>query len=789
MKSSPITTQSPPVNWSNFLEQLVRDYETPPAKGLAHGLQKDAIQNGWGARDGSKKFRFEIQLLNKAKPKPLLILTDRGTVGLTGDVFEAHALPDPIPATQRLARFESMFESGAQEGPGLFGRGKLIFNASSKDGLILYDSLTKSGEYRFNFRGISGRQYEHFTRVREADEAKRELQTRTRGSLSPLTEPGTRIVIVNPHPDVVEAIEAGDLHRAIEETWWEIVQKYDADIRISSDSGKSWVATVPSEYGGLPKEHHKGWKVLHSENIQVEIDRRGHRIKRIHLLLPPAGHKVREELRGVSVHRKGMKVGDVRLSAVPPEIEDRFFGYVELDQQYEDLISNLENTTHYGFASLHKAPYRVLRQQVQDRFDDFLERLGLRKKSKDPEERMRRALEDAQSELNSILHDLGVPSFGAGTESKNEFAVSVEDLTFPENSNYVQTGDAIEGFFFRVRNLAEKENSAWVEIETYERDAGVIETLYARRRLDFGSNGEHRTGPFTIQLSSSKYPSQKKIACVCKVTDAEKKELARKTFYLYLDLEPEAEAELARIGLKAAKWPRAYSRRVDFGEEITGLRYEVENLTGKRMKARIRLRTLWGAEGNAPIDDAVGAWDVDLNAFESVEVGPSAINASQAMYQDVGRGQINIRCHAVALETTKEWERGTKLAEHTMAFFLNTDPSVGFFEFPPEYFEGGLASPRSAVQSSGRAWKLRINTTHPAFVVSKDDDIRARNYLFEQMAAQIAYVLVRTDQVKPLQRQLELDKIDTFADLSPDEIIERVAYRLTDRIVGSYYSE
>ena len=788
MKTSQITTQSPTVNWSNFLEQLVRDYETHPAKGLAHGLQKDAIQNGWGARDGNKRFRFEIELFKKARPKPLLTLTDRGTVGLIGDVLDAQALPDQIPSAQRLARFESMFESGAQEGPGLFGRGKLIFNAASKDGLIFYDSLTKDSQYRFNIRGISGRQYQHFTTVIEGDEAKRELQTRSRGCLSLLSEPGTRIVIVNPRSDVIEAIETGQLHQAVEETWWEIIQKYDAEIRISTDAGRSWVAAVPSDYGSLPRENQKGWRVLYHENIEVEIDRRTYRIKRLHLLLCPASHKVREELRGVSVHRKGMKVGEVRLSVVPPEIEDRFFGYVELDQQYEELISNLENTTHYGFASLHKAPYRLLRQQVQDRFDDFLERLGLKKKGKDPEERMRRALEDAQAELNSILRDLGVPSFGAGIEAKADFAVSVEDLTFPRNSNYLQTGDLINGFSFSVRNLTNTEKSAWVEIETYERDAGVIETLHPRRRLDFGQYGEHKTGPLSTELSGSRYPSRKKIACICKVTDADKKELVRKTFYFHVDLEQQVESELARIGLKSVKWPRAFSRRVDFGEQITSLRYDVENLTGKRMTARVRLRTLWAAEGNTLIDEGLGTWDVELNPFQSAEVVADPIDISQEAYQDVGKGQVNLRCHAVAMETTKEWEKGVKLAEHTMAFFLNTDPSLGFFEDPTEYFEGGPTGPRSAVQSSGRAWKLRINTTPPAFLAAKDDDVRAKNYLFEQMANQIAYVLVRTDQVKPMQRQLELDKLGTFADLAPEEILERVAYRLTDRIVASYYS-
>src|SRR5438552_3708590 len=134
--SRDITSASPTVNWSNFLEQLARDYESPPAKGLAHGLQKDAIQNGWGARDGKKTFRFQIRLFIKGQAQPLLTLTDSGTVGLVGDILDPTTLPDKIPLAQRLARFESMFEAGDQHGPGLFGRGKLIFNAASQDSLI-----------------------------------------------------------------------------------------------------------------------------------------------------------------------------------------------------------------------------------------------------------------------------------------------------------------------------------------------------------------------------------------------------------------------------------------------------------------------------------------------------------------------------------------------------------------------------------------------------------------------------------------------------------------------------
>ncbi|MDI6766877.1 MAG: hypothetical protein QME52_08655, partial [Bacteroidota bacterium] len=39
-----------PQNDKQQVEQLIREYESDPAKGLAHGVQKDAIQNALGAR-------------------------------------------------------------------------------------------------------------------------------------------------------------------------------------------------------------------------------------------------------------------------------------------------------------------------------------------------------------------------------------------------------------------------------------------------------------------------------------------------------------------------------------------------------------------------------------------------------------------------------------------------------------------------------------------------------------------------------------------------------------------
>src|SRR5439155_15001394 len=112
---------------------------------------------------------------------------------------------------------------------------------------------------------------------------------------------------------------------------------------------------------------------------------------------------LRPELRGVSVYRRGMKIGPLPLSGIPEEIGDRFFGYVQLMPDFEELLAETESTTHYGFAFLRKPACRNLRKSVQDHLDLFMQELGYRKVGGDPDERAKRILEEAKEDLDDIL--------------------------------------------------------------------------------------------------------------------------------------------------------------------------------------------------------------------------------------------------------------------------------------------------------------------------------------------------------------------------------------------------
>ena len=81
-----------PQNDLHQIEQITREYEGEPSKGIAHGLQKDAIQNGTGARIGKhepnayENWKFYFELL-KINGQYTLSFWDEGTLGLTGDIL------------------------------------------------------------------------------------------------------------------------------------------------------------------------------------------------------------------------------------------------------------------------------------------------------------------------------------------------------------------------------------------------------------------------------------------------------------------------------------------------------------------------------------------------------------------------------------------------------------------------------------------------------------------------------------------------------------------------------
>jgi hypothetical protein len=719
----------------------------------------------------------------------LLALTDSGTTGLVGKVHDhtsGEAVPDRIPETEKLLRFESMYDSGCAKGAGLFGRGKMIFNAASKSRCIYYESRTIDGKYRLGRRRFEGRNHKLLPRVLEGSAAESQLSILSEGALTPLTSSGTRIIIEEPIDEVAEAIDSGAMLAAIEETWWEIIQKFKARMTIVKADGTSQEATIPKEYNGLLVKDADGWKVYHKENEEVAIGDEGFDVKRIHLLVAPKGSVMRQDLCGVSIYRCGMKIGPIdHVVGIPEEIEDRFFGYVQLDDDLENEIKEIEDITHYGFGFTRQKVYQAVKKFVQRHLDMFLDQAGFRSKTKDPEETSKRISEEAISELSKILADLDVPSFGPGAKKKDEISLSIEGLEFPGGSNCVASGSELSGFYYSVQNLADKDVSVNMEVDTHESGKGVLEQLLTSTAVSLKPREKVETNELAVHFAPPLYPTPAKIGCTARVLDRSGKELARSTFYVYVDMKVPPPSEFAKMQLVSVDWPRKDSRRVNIDESIRNLKYEITNLSPVVMKAVVKTKTLDSVE-RVPIV-SLADQSIELGPFEMKTICIDEIKTDKTQYEEYKKHKILIRLHLTALEKNALWERATRLAESNIPFYLEKDPGRGFFEDSVP-IEGAQGDPRSEATPIGPGlWQLRYNTKHPAFKSVREDEEKLKYYLFEEYAKQTVYVLLNVNQSAAVLKLSGLGASTQVEDMTSDQLLEKLAYRAIDRIVAEYW--
>ena len=91
-------------------------------EGIAHGLQKDAIQNALDARKGKGLVRVEFKVVKNRRDETFLTFKDSNTTGLTGDVVKNVSDYKTLKRDDHWARFEG------------FGYTKLTLMRSEQEG-------------------------------------------------------------------------------------------------------------------------------------------------------------------------------------------------------------------------------------------------------------------------------------------------------------------------------------------------------------------------------------------------------------------------------------------------------------------------------------------------------------------------------------------------------------------------------------------------------------------------------------------------------------------------------
>jgi len=450
------------INWPNQVKQIIDGYRSYHT--IAHGVQKDAIQNAWDARIDKKEakgWEIEFELIESPEMN-LFIFTDKGTTGLTGKILLPEDLEKDLPIIERWGRFENVAftKDPTEHALGARGRGKFIFVGASEftakttdnkniEKLILYDTYRSDNVYRFGWRTITttDSKIDAF----EGINAENGIKELSNGLLSPLKSIGTRVIIVDPLKEIINDVKNGKLMEYIEETWWEIIKNYDVKIKLKI--GDKTTTAKLTDHFKFPENDSKRYKVWTKKNIKLP-QAPNYSIRQLQLVYD-SQNQVEEDLRGIFIQRGGMKVCSIPVRYLDKTIGNSIYGYIKLTEELETKMQEDEGIEHYSFDFKKQIP-KLVKQYIEDELEKFIrEKLGINIGDKPKTYEKEKSAElKALYQVNAIAKQLGI--FGKGVtgskipgdverESKiKPIRLSYGNFKFPSPTLRVNYGEVIK---------------------------------------------------------------------------------------------------------------------------------------------------------------------------------------------------------------------------------------------------------------------------------------------------------------------------------------------------------
>jgi len=509
-------------NWPEDVKAIADGYREHTT--IPHAVQKDAIQNGWSARKNKrgKGWGFTFELI-EGDARRFLLMTDDGTTGLTGRVLTPEEYEHDLPDEERWGRFEAVAftQPRAERTLGSRGRGKFIFVGASKEYTILYDTFRDDGIYRFGFRTVT--RTESPVHARDEDAGKETLSKITGGLIAPISSVGTRVIIVNPVNELVEDIKDGKFLRYIGETWWEIILKYNANIKLRA-FGQEQTASIPTEFS-LPEDDSKRFKVWVRENQRIRTGLGEFRIKKLHIVYNNSG-PVPEDIRGVAIQRDGMKICSIGPQYLGREIAERLYGYITFDSDTEEALLVDEGIDHYAYDFRRALPGAVKRF-VEDEMTRFAqEKLGFGFDAREVRRQQQRNAERrALVAINRFAKEVGI-GIGpgrrggggrGGVRTPKEIYIEADDMNFPRLGDLrVNYRETISNIKARVVNNSAIE--AIVRFKLFVRFYDRPIKTYAEQDITIPPwHSSNYIGPYQETFQQTDFPDTGRYTVVAKI--------------------------------------------------------------------------------------------------------------------------------------------------------------------------------------------------------------------------------------------------------------------------------
>ena len=754
-------------NYRNNVDWILGAY-TDAGVSFPNGFQKDAIQNAVGARKTAHRWNgwhCDISVLENQKGK-FIVVEDSGTVGLTGRNISASELADmmarneTLPPEERLARFSSMFNSGGNTtGGGLYGAGKSVYAVASETYTYYYDSLREDGKYVANVNKAGRLEETAF----ENAEAKAYIFENT--GLTEKKTVGTRVIIVSPKAELVDSIVTGEIIPFIQESWWIIIQRLTEDAAITVNG---IAVTVPEDIKATPRSFELQSPYTYSA---------GHKVKHFGFYVFDDGGN---RWKGISYYRKGMKIGDIDLKDIPSKIDGKYWGYIEVDEQWEDDLSDIEDKVHFGVSRGKKntKTYQDLRNYCNERVKANLIDWGYIRDKESEDKKLRDQLKDIAEDIQDLFDRLGFEDLGKGPQ-KPDFDVRWQDISFPvPDSERVSTDDSI-GFSVRIKSSYITDKKFEYKLSVVNPQTGEVISLIAADTIAVPSNSVVKLDFIhTVNPSNSVQYAENRIVLSVKVNGSAKEK--RKELPYFFDIDrPDNSREIVNLVLHECNFPVQGSRRVNFGESLNNISYLIENKRNYQLNYRLNVSIHNASDPTCPmlinIDSSTGS----IAPFEEV-ITPTIdeIIFNKDFYEQyLSEGILELRARLIANDDDPQFEKGDRITYYYYKVFLNCDEKNGKNDSfnirsvnAPEDYRRSWSDP-----GTGRT--ITLNIGHVAYQSVSDYPEIQYSYLRELMLKE--YVLLYLAEGK---YDMFGEPGREFGNLEPQE----AAFRVIDKIERIY---
>lgn len=751
-----------PQNYRNNVDWILGAY-TDAGVSFPNGFQKDAIQNAVGARKTNKwkNWRCDISLIENSHGK-YVVVEDSGTVGLTGRNTPAEQINDlmaqgkVLPAEERLSRFTSMFNSGGNTtGGGLFGAGKSVYSVASQSYTYYFDSLREDGLYVANVNKsgqVNSIAY-------EGEEAKKYILDNT--GLSEKKTVGTRIIIESPKEELVASITSGEIIPFIQESWWIIIQRLTDDAAITVNGIKI----------DVPEDIKNGTHSFELQNPEIYMP--GYKVKHFGLYIFDDGGN---RWNGISYYRKGMKIGEIDIKDIPKKVENKFWGYIEVDEQWEDDLSDIEDKVHFGVSKGKKntAIYQHLKNYCNNKFKANLIEWGYIKDKESEDKKLKDELKQIAEDIQDLFDRLGFEDLGKGPQ-KADFDVRWQDISYPtENSERVTSGDKI-GFTVRIKSSYATDKRFEYKLSVVNPQTGAVVSSVANDKITVPSNSVKKIDfTHTISKQNSVQFAENRIVLAVKVIGSGKEK--RKDLPYFFDIDkPDNSRETVNLVLHECIFPTNNSRRVNFGESLRSVSYLIENKRNHKLNYRLNVSVHNASDPTCPKIVDIASFTGDIEPFEETVTAPiDMIVFDRQTYEPyLSEGVLELRARLIANSDDPQYEKGDKITFYHYKVFLNADEKNGKNDsfdvqsvVAPEDF-------RRSWYTAGNGRTITLNVGHVAYLNVSDYPDVQHDYIREQMLKQ--YVLLYLAEGK---YDMFGDQGKIFADLEPQEAADQVLQKI-----------